>query len=97
MRKGISESKNANIDFSSGVVKKLKSKGYKYFLVKGLTADRHFDYVHPFLLVLVPVRELPEDQEQKGIYAPLDSAMLEEWASEGDERMKVTIDLSKVN
>ena len=39
----------------------LQQKGYKYLQVQGFTLDHHAEHVEPHYLMLVPVKELPQD------------------------------------
>lgn len=55
-------------------LEQLKSKGYRYVLIKGV------GYIESDNLQLVPVKELPVDPAQQEVYAPLDSEILLEWA-----------------
>ena len=63
-------------------LQELKELGFRYVLVKGYTPDRRFDYIELNHFTLVPVKELPEDPGQKEIFAPIDSEILDEWASQ---------------
>ena len=90
MRKGITEGYDT-IPFDNNVLQDLKTRGYKYVQIKGLTADKHNDYIVPHFVVLVPVIELPLDLDKKDIYEPVGSAILTQWATETDEHFKVVI------
>jgi len=90
MRKGLAEG-NKSIPFTLTTLKKMEADGYKYVQVKGLTMDRHYDYIEPHFLVLVPMKELPSDQADKDIYEPVPSELLKKWASEKDEYMQIVI------
>ena len=59
MRKAIAEARSATIEFNVEALESLLNQGYKFVQVKGLTIDRHYDYVEPHYLVLVPCKELP--------------------------------------
>ena len=59
--------------------------------VKGLTADKHFDYIEPHVLILVPMKELPSEQEKKDIYEPVSSKLLQQWAAEEDEHFPIVL------
>jgi hypothetical protein len=90
MRNGISESLGA-VPFDVHVLENLKSKGYKYVQIKGLTTDKHYDYIEPSFLLLVPLIKLPSDQNQKDIYEPIMSPILEQWATEAGNHLEVII------
>lgn len=91
MRKGIAEVRSATIEFSIKALNNLRSKGYKFVQVKGLTIDKHYDYVEPHYLVLVPMKELPTDPLKRDIYEPIGSALLDQWASEKNEYPEIII------
>lgn len=80
MRKGISETKNATTQLSLKALQVLEDRGYKYVQIKGLTADKHYEYVEPYYWVLVPLKELPLDPAKRDIYEPINSDILKQWA-----------------
>jgi PHP family Zn ribbon phosphoesterase len=47
--------------------------------------------MEPRYFVLVPLKELPTSADQKGIYEPIESKILAEWAKSGDEGFEVLI------
>lgn len=91
MRKVIAEALGPLKPLNLQVLHRLFAAGYKYVQVRGYTADRHYEYIEPAMIILFPMRELPADPEQKDIYEPLDSKLLEQWAVSPDTRMKVMI------
>lgn len=91
MRKGIAAGQVATIPLTLKSLQKIEDDGYKFVQVKGLTADKHFDYIEPHYLVLVPMKELPLDQDKKDIYEPCPSKLLEQWAAEEDERFPIVV------
>ena len=91
MRKGKEESKSGTIEFSVKALDNLQSKGFKFVQVKGLTIDRHYDYVEPHFLILVPFKELPTDPLKKDIYEPIDSKLLYKWATEKNMDPEIVI------
>jgi hypothetical protein len=97
MRKGIADGSAATIPLSEKALQKIEDAGYKYVQVKGLTADKHYDYIDPNFLVLVPMRELPSDPGQKDIYEPLESGLLQEWAADPDISIQVLIASKGIN
>ena len=90
MRKGIAEGQS-NIHFDLKTLKDLQKKGYKYVQVKGLTTDKHYDYTDPQIIVLVPLKELSSDPNKKDIYEPIESEILEQWATETDDNFEIVI------
>jgi hypothetical protein len=91
MRKGIAEARNATIEFTATALDNLQKKGFKFVQVKGLTMDKHYDYVDPYFLVLVPMKELPTDPVKKDIYEPIKSELLYKWAAEKNEYPHIVI------
>ena len=70
----------------------LRELGFRYVIVNGYTPDRRFDYIALNRFILVPVKELPEAPGQNGIYAPIDSDILDDWASQPDNGIKAFIE-----
>ena len=69
----------------------LRKKGFRYVQVQGFSPDKHLDYMEPRYFVLVPIKDLPSEADQKGIYEPIESNILTEWANSGDEGFEVLI------
>ncbi|MDB5252881.1 MAG: hypothetical protein JWP27_2050 [Flaviaesturariibacter sp.] len=90
MRKGISEGQ-ASTPLTIKGLQKMEAEGYKYVQVKGFTMDKHFDYIEPHIMVLVPMKELPTDQDKKDIYEPTNSKLLKQWAMEENESFTILI------
>lgn len=67
----------------------LKKKGFRYVQVQGFSPDKHLDYMEPRYFVLVPMKNLPTETDQKGIYEPIESEILTEWANTEDEGFEV--------
>ena len=84
MRKGLAEAQGS-VPFTLTSLKKIETDGYKFVQIKGLTMDKHYDYIAPHYLVLVPMKELPKAQDQKDIYEPVPSKLLQQWAADGDD------------
>ena len=97
MRKGITEAKTGSTVFNVPALDNLIRLGYKFVQVKGLTLDMHYDYVEPHYLILVPIRELPEDPLKKDIYEPINSELLYKWATEKNEKQEIIIEKSVIN
>jgi hypothetical protein len=70
---------------SVSLLKELESSGFQYVQVKGYTMEKQAEYVEPHYFMLVPIRELPSDQEMKDIYEPISSEFLMQWAAETQE------------
>ncbi|MBS1601437.1 MAG: hypothetical protein JST42_02130 [Bacteroidetes bacterium] len=83
---------NATIRLTKKSLQQLKDHGFRYVLVKGYTPDKRFDYIELNYFTLVPVMELPEDPAQKEIFAPIDSDILDEWASQPENGIKAFIE-----
>jgi hypothetical protein len=73
-------------------LQKLKSLGFLYMLVRGYTANKKFDVIELDHFYLVPVKELPEPQGEKGIYAPIDSEIIEQWARQAEDGINAFIE-----
>ena len=95
MRKGASDGQSVNIQLTLESLLNLENSGYKFVQVKGLTMDRHYDYVEPHCIVLVPLKELPTAQINKDIYEPVDSALLREWATDKNDTTQILISTIK--
>ncbi len=91
MRKGITEGMAGTIPLNIKALDHLQNKGYKFVQIKGLTADKHYEYIEPSCLVLVPLTELPVEQFRKDIYEPIKSELLYKWAAEVNEHPQIVI------
>lgn len=67
----------------------LRKRGFRYVQVQGFSPDKHLDYMEPRYFVLVPMKNLPTETDQKGIYEPIESDILTEWANTEDEGFDV--------
>lgn len=72
-------------------LKKLKDAGFRYVQVNAFTLDKRLDYMEPHYFVLMPLKNLPEDNNKKGIYEPIGSPLLVTWANCPDEGIQVFI------
>lgn len=90
MRKGFAEGRSVT-NFDSAALKKLELNGYKFVQINGLTGDKHYDYIEPRLMVLVPLKELPTEQDKKGIYEHIGSEILQQWAAETDDHCQFVL------
>ena len=84
MKNETKENFEATIRLSHSALKKLKEEGFRYVQVKGFSIDRHSDYMSPHYLMLVPIKDLPDDHNKKEIYEPINSTILLDWASNDD-------------
>lgn len=91
MRKGIEEALSGTIPFTVDSLDGLKTSGYKFVQVKGFTIDKHYEYIEPYFLVLVPLKELPSSDLNKDIYEPIESDILLGWAGDTGEGLKIYI------
>jgi len=96
MRKGITES-SSTTPLTLQMLQQIEDDGYKFVQVKGLTFDKHYDYVEPHFLVLVPMKELPTAQEHKDIYEPLPSPLLQKWVIENDDALEIMVSTKQLN
>lgn len=78
-------------EFNVNALDNLQNQGYKFVQIKGLTIDKHYDYVEPHILVLVPFKELPTDPMKRDIYEPIKSELLYKWASEENKYPEIVI------
>ena len=90
MRKGIKQSRGAK-QLDEQILQTLARQGYKYVQIKGLTSDKRYDYLAPRFLLLIPLKELPEDPRERDIYEPIPSPLLDQWAQESDDHFKILI------
>ncbi len=97
MRKPLSDIKFGTSPFSVAALDELQTAGYQYVQVKGLTLDNHYDYVEPYFLLLVPMKELPTDPLKRDIYEPIKSELLYKWAKEKNEDPQIFIALGKAS
>ena len=81
----------SSIRLTRQTLQKLKEGGYRYVLVESYTLDRRSDHIEINHFLLKPVRELPRTGEQ-GIFEPIDSHVLREWADHPDSGIKAFID-----
>jgi hypothetical protein len=73
------------------VLEELQSRGFKYVIVNAFAHDNRPDYMEPHYFVLQPVKQLPEDVNQKGIYEPIESPLLREWAESAHEGTRIFV------
>lgn len=88
---------DTTIPFTTKTLELMVKKGFKYVQVKGFSSDKHYDYVEPHYLILFPMKELPTDQDQKDIYEPTASKMLQQWAKEDSYGVQVLVSKAGLN
>lgn len=91
MIKGISDKKQPKLPFNVKTLNELIRKGYKYVQIKGVTQDYHYDYVDPNYLLLVPIKDLPQDLAKKDVYADIDSDIILAWARNTEDSTPVSV------
>jgi hypothetical protein len=77
--------------FTLAILEELKSKGFKYVIVNAFTHDKRADYMEPHYFVLEPVMQLSDDVNKKGIYEPIESPLLVEWAKYPQEGARILV------
>ncbi len=82
----------SNTRLTKQSLQQLKDRGFRFVLIKGYTLDGRVDYIELSYFSLTPVINLPDDPTKKGIYEPIDSTILMEWATFPDEGLKVIIE-----
>ncbi len=91
MRKGLVQATNKAEELTVKALEILQQRGFRYVQIKGLTIDKHFEYVEPYFMMLIPMKELPTDPMKRDIYEPTDSALLYQWAKEKNEYPQILI------
>ncbi len=95
MRKAVAEGRSASLRLSTALLEKLNANGYPFVQVKWLTPDRHYDFVVPESIVLIPMRKLPDDPSKKDVYERTDSDLLKQWAENNSNTIQVFISKKK--
>ena len=70
----------------------LRELGFRHVLVVEYAPERYSGHIGLNRFKLVPVKELPEEPGKKGIYAPIDSEILDDWASQPDDGIEAFIE-----
>lgn len=91
MRKGVADSSKKAVSLSTSMLDKLQKQGYKFVQIKGFSLDKHYDYMEPSTLLLIPMKKLPTDPFKKDIYEPINSKLLYKWAGEVNEHPEILI------
>jgi hypothetical protein len=84
-----------NNELTPAALEELKKKGFKYVIVSGYAHDNRPDYMEAHYFVLEPVKQLPEDVNKKGIYEPIESPLLMEWAKHPHEGTRILIKMGQ--
>ncbi len=91
MRKAITDALSGTMAYTQETLDKLDKRGYKFFHIKGLTIDKHYDYTEPYYIILVPIKALPEEQKDKDIFEPINSNIFAKWVNENNEYPKILV------
>jgi hypothetical protein len=67
--------------FTLPALQKLKNRGFRFMQVNGFSSDKRLDYMEPRYFILVPLKDLPTENDRKGIYEPIDSQLMLDWAN----------------
>ena len=73
-------------------LEKLKQRGYRYVLVESYTLDRRSEFIEMNHFLLKPIKELPGEPGEMGIFEPIDSHLLGQWADYPDNGIIAFID-----
>jgi hypothetical protein len=80
-----------NNELTPATLEELKKKGFKFVIVNAFAHDKRPDYMEPHYFVLEPVMQLSDDVNKKGIYEPIESPLLLEWAKHPHEGTRIII------
>jgi len=79
------------VELTLQTLEDLKNRGFQYVRVNAFSQDNRPDYMEPHYFVLEPITEIPDDVNKKGIYEPVNSKILIEWAKLPNEGIKVYV------
>lgn len=91
MKNETKENFGPTVLFTLQALEGLKDRGFRYVRVNAFTQDKRPDYMEPHYFVLVPIKDLPDDPAKKGIYEPINSPLLTDWANFPNEGIKVLV------
>lgn len=91
MKNEMKENFGPAVAFTLQTLEKLKTRGFQYVRVNAFTQDKRMDYMEPHYFMLIPVKELPDNINEKGIYEPINSQLLIDWANSPNEGIKVFV------
>lgn len=81
------------VELTLQTLEDLRNRGFQYVRVDAFTQDNRPDYMEPHYFVLEPIIDIPDDISQKGIYEPINSKLLAEWASLPHEGVKIYVSM----
>ena len=81
------------VELTLQTLEDLRNRGFQYVRVDAFTQDNRPDYMEPHYFVLEPIIDIPDDVSQKGIYEPINSKLLAEWASLPHEGVKIYVSM----
>ncbi|MBN9381830.1 MAG: hypothetical protein J0H74_13755 [Chitinophagaceae bacterium] len=87
------ENTGRGVELTLQILEDLRSRGFRYVRVDAFTHDNRPDYMEPHYFVLEPIIDIPDDINKKGIYEPVNSKLLAEWASLPHEGVKVYVSM----
>jgi len=85
------ENSSQAVELTPQTLEDLKNRGFRYVRVDAFTQDKRSDYMEPRYFMLEPIKDLPDDVNKKGIYEPINSDLLTEWANSPHEGIKVYV------
>ncbi len=91
MKNETKENFGSTVELTLQTLEDLKNRGFLYVRVNAFTQDKRMDYMEPRYFVLIPVKELSDDVDKKGIYEPVNSRLLADWANFPNEGIKVYV------
>jgi len=93
MKSETSRNNRPTVALSPKTLEKLKEDGFRYVRVNAFSHDKRLDYMEPYYFVLMPVKDLTDDPDKKGIYEPINSQLLMQWANFPNEGIKVVVQM----
>jgi hypothetical protein len=84
MKNALRENFDPSVILTVKVLEDLKENGFQYVKVNAFTCNRREDHIAPQYIVLIPIKDLPKQTNATGIYEPLNSELLQSWASNPD-------------
>jgi len=75
--------------FTVPVLQKLRSKGYRFIQVEGVTTTGNVDHIVGNYIVLTPFHQLPEEAGVIEVYESIESPIMQQWAESGDQTIVI--------
>lgn len=75
--------------FTVPVLQKLKSNGYQFIQVEGVTSTGYVDHIVGNYIVLTPFHQRPDGSGAVEVYESIESPIIQEWAESGDQTIVV--------